>query len=411
MRKIFIGLLAVCMVKIAGGQALSDLVEKHTYPLRVEEGKLRGQGGELLLFEATKAEILIIGEEEGVADIPEIIWSIYQHAYKIGLKFDHVALNISPFLAQWLQETALEANATEILKNYFEEHRGEIPYLELAVETALIESVLETASSDANVLWGLAPENILGARAVLERLKVIAPDKNTEKLIDRFLVDAEKDREELFEKQDTSSIFFFSTNIEALEKLKETYEEDKEGIRLINELIKAQDILLASRNQSLREVYQKSAQVMKDNFRYYYDQVRSSQVNLPRVIVKLPYEHAFNGTYSRSKINTPGSYFVNQAKTNNQKSFNMLVIAGTQDSVSMWTKTNAYKVIPGIAGQEWFQPLIQHLPSEGFSLINFSAVRDKIDPIRARLDDQLVKVLEEYDVLLVVGGSHPATYH
>lgn len=406
-------LVAFCMFGsfiFGEAQNLKELVESNTYPLRIENGKLRGQGGELLLFEATKAQVFIIGEEKGVAEIPDIIWAIYQHAYRIGLKFDHLALEVSPYYSAWLQETALQANAKSILTDYFSEYKGEVPYLELSEEITLIENVLETASSDAYVLWGIAPETLLGARAVLERLSSLSTSKTADKIIARWLADAEKDKEELFSERDSSALFFYQANPAELEALKEEFTDSKEAILLINGLLEAQIVHSMEKDGTSREAIRTRANRIKANYNYYYKLVRESQVNLPRVIVKLDYQDAFATSYPGTNIATPASQFISINQQQGKQAFNLLVIAGAQDSVSVLSPDGTYEALPGIASQSWIQPLIEEISAEGLSLLNLRKIRAQGEALYRSLDERLIGILKGYDAILVIGGSTPASF-
>jgi len=73
----FVVSVAVSAEPQSGDRALSDILTSNRYALTIEDGKLSGNGAEVVLGEARQSDIFMFGENHGVKEIAELTQLFY----------------------------------------------------------------------------------------------------------------------------------------------------------------------------------------------------------------------------------------------------------------------------------------------------------------------------------------------
>ena len=221
---------------VSGQSSLEELAGKYAYPLEIKDGKLRGPGAELLLFEATRSDFFMIGEDPGIAEIPDFSTAIYRHAYNIGLRFTHFAIETGPVQAQRLENIAIDAAAATLLKDFFEKNPGETPFYTLKEEANLLKEVMAIAETNEEILWGLDIDTDKISRYVLNELLIEAPDEPTIKLLERELRNAERAYAKFKTTQDRQQLYLYSIKEGLFTQLEENFQDDPIALQMIKAL-------------------------------------------------------------------------------------------------------------------------------------------------------------------------------
>lgn len=393
-------LLSFCLswsFSSAQTHSLTRVADNYAYPLDVQNMHLANEGGEFLLFEATKAGFFLLGEEPGIPALPDVAWAIYNHAFDMGLRFNHLALEVSPHAALTLEDMGLEAQARIFLSEYIKEHPQEIPQLKTDSEIDFLANVLATAESNEYILWGLDEESPVGIIPILKKLESITYDKATLKLLSGMQKEAEKARKIYFSSGDLSDIYILQLTDNKLEQLKTVFAEDPEAIGWINNISQSRAIYQARIGENPAEAQRLRELLLKRNFRGYYEQALQNQAKAPRVMVKFSWPHLINGNLPGASFKSLGSTLLTYGKNKKMRTFNLLVSGGHTDTLNSADGLN-----PSLASQAWVKPLVEAAPEGQWTVLNLQAIREQLGRVTDPIDPQLRTLIEEYDAWLIL---------
>lgn len=144
---------------------LDSILVAHTYPLYLKDGHLTGAGGEFLVNEAKQAQFVLLGEEHGSVEIPQLASALLRRIRPDGYRY--LALEAGPLDADILARLAGTGEPIQQVVAFRREQGTRFPfYSEYAADAALLGAV----RSDSLVLWGLDQEFIFSTPSQLARL-------------------------------------------------------------------------------------------------------------------------------------------------------------------------------------------------------------------------------------------------
>ncbi|MEM6764689.1 MAG: hypothetical protein AAF655_07185 [Bacteroidota bacterium] len=397
---------------MVGQHPFTSLAKKSTYSIELGNNRLEGEGAEFLLFEATRSPFFLVGEEGGLAKTPSILWAIYQHAYKIGLRFNHLAVDVNPTIAINLQDLALEPDADRLMQEYFNEQEDIAVTYSSAEEQDMLSKVLSTAESNAYVLWGIGPTKITELRNDLTYLLSLASDRDTEKIVEKYLREAEKAYTLFLKNGNLSTLALFKWQNEDFETLSSLYQEDEEALSVINDLRASQRVHTLTEEAAYQLSPSEQQSLMKGRFRRYYQEALATQVKAPRVMVKIDWGSGFKGNIPGSNVKSFGNYLQAYGKKNNKRAFHLLVLGGISDSVRMKLLAQPLAYGPSLANTYTgdpandLSPLIAAVPAGEKAVIELAPIRKVISSKALTISPLLTKIVEEYDAVLIVGDKN-----
>ena len=381
---------------------IEELAKKYSYTLATRDGRLVGAGAELLLYEATQTDFVCIGQDEGVAEIPQLIEAIYQHSHNIGLRFSHIALDVSDFSARQLESLAADADAAYLLESYIKDHPGEISSFGWKEEIDMLIQLLETADYNEEILWGLGPVSPLGASSIFDYLLPLAPDNKSRKQVQKFLKQAQKGESVYRSTQDTSTTYLAQAGSSDFELLHTTFDEIPEALG-IGALERSAQWYQRPTNER-RPLLEEG---MYNRFNRNYLRARSREAQAPRAMIKLPAEHLYRGEVPGTEIPAFGNRLERFIQRSKQQMLNIRIMAGPGSKVSKLRASGQYETLPNATSDEgWMKPLSGLVKPGKWLVFNLRVMRKSLGE---DLDPQLAKLINEYDILILMGGSTPAT--
>ncbi|MGQ0649787.1 MAG: hypothetical protein ACT4P7_19715, partial [Gemmatimonadaceae bacterium] len=78
--------------------ALQRLLAANRHELALRDGRLTGPGAEFLLRQGKSAQFFMVGEEHGVAELPQVITALLRELRPAG--YTHFAVEVSPLQAR-----------------------------------------------------------------------------------------------------------------------------------------------------------------------------------------------------------------------------------------------------------------------------------------------------------------------
>ncbi len=392
---------------IAQNEDLIAKIAPFAYELRIDQGRLTGPGAELLLYEITRADFFLIGEEQGVAEIPRLTQIIYQRAYDMGLRFTHLGIETNDFTARELEMLAIDADADYLLSRYFQEHSGEIPYYEAAEETQMLSDILLTAEDYDHIVWGLGPVTLTSVPTVFASLEKLAPENKGLKLVQKFRKRMEKDNEKAIASGDSSQFGLLQLTDEDLEEFVIEFDSIAEAIEISEMLKTSRDLYQKQFDQEMTAYRASRTQWMFQQFKKYYEEANAIEAKPPRIIIKMKADQLYRGNIPGTLVTSLGQKISSFAQEHDRTTFHVSVMAGPGSKVLALSEQFVYDTIPAISSTEPAYQSFTALSADGWRVFDLRRIRSEVDT--GNLPKQTAKLIEEYDALIILQGSNPAT--
>ncbi len=372
---------------------LDTLLSRYSYPLLLKDGRLEGEGVQVILNAAAAAQFFAIAEEHNLRELNHLSQMLFDTLRKAH-DFRFLALEQGGVITRWLNKAAVSGGQDSVLA--FVRRYPHAATFATDEEFRLIGRVAETSKGAYDAVWGVDQE--YGATHILDRLaglaRTPAARSKARELAERAWM-YEKDRtgdslflagpsapsdfaplRQAFDPQPGSEAGFL---IDALERTSRIY--DNQFISRLGQFTLFESV--AERELS-----------MKRRFMEEYRRAQSVGIKLPRVILKLGHWHIIRGVY-QGNVNTLGDFVDQLSIANGMNTF----ILSTYVSSS----TEQWRVNPDFAGRA--------IPGADFTIIDFR-------PLRARAHQNAIDGLTDvwkirlfrYDAALVVRYGRTGSY-
>jgi hypothetical protein len=411
MRLLSILLVSVLGIALSGAQlspAPPDVLARDSYPITLENGRLAGEGAELLIAAASKAQFVAIGEEHNNRYIPDIALSLFRTLHERE-GFDYIADEQDPAMMRIVSSKPVRGDQQRI-----EELARRYPLGFTFIsdeELHFLASVGAMSTARSRPIWGC--EQAFGVRHVLDIVDGKAPTASAKSIAQRLTIDA-RTREA---RRDLRQDHYIAENSLAapLRDLAAAYAgADPDTRFLVESLVKSNQIYgyydnaVHDRlpggysNGSVREEYMKSVCLSE------YRLAERTDRKMPKVLLKFGHFHLMDGL-NPGNVTTLGNFFSNLARVNGTGYTSMAIFNGSEAGKPIWE-------VERLAYLRAFKDM---LPSEGWRLIDLRMLRE--GPARRALFDaiagldpqrrvELTRLLYGFDFVLFLGPATPATF-
>lgn len=381
----------------SAGPELREALVPFVHALTVTEGRLEGPGAAVLLQEAEKAHLFMLGEQHATAEIADLATALFRALAPLG--YQHAAIEVGPVGARRL-EALLRDEDPGALAEYFATGTNllSIPFYFFEEEARFVRAVVDESSAPAPVLWGLDQEFIAGAGPALDRLEELSATEE-----ERAAVAAAREAAE------ANPMFLGTAPPERLEALSEAFaaSESAEARALATQLVATNRIYapFTGRGGTAYEANREREDLMKTNFLGHYRRVKESSGARPRVFVKLGANHLFRGL-SPTHVLSFGSFAFDLAVADGVEAYNLHVDCRGGEAM------NAMTAAPGpcesyFLGAE--SALATALPADRTVLVDLQALRSE-PGLLERLDEASRELVWAYDGYVAVPDAHAATF-
>ena len=155
-------------VAAQNNDSFNQRLESSRYSLTIDNGYLAGTGASILTGALEQAQFVLVGEDHGIAEIPEFWGSICRTAVPAG--FHTMAIETGPLAAAQLQEWIRQPDAETRVARFEKEHPDSIAFYNFKQELEMLQHCADHAPSADFHLWGLDQEFLGSAGWILEQV-------------------------------------------------------------------------------------------------------------------------------------------------------------------------------------------------------------------------------------------------
>jgi hypothetical protein len=392
----------------AQDSTLTALLIANRYPLELREDRLGGPGGAQLLEGARTARFVLIGEEHGVAETPQLIRALLTDLRPRG--FDTFAIEVSPLQGQRLDAMRGGPRLTERMDTLLATWRTTIPFYGLEEERALLLSALQPLEGGRPMrIWGL-DYDVNGDIYFLEELERLA-SPSARPAIQRARMLADRGLEAMANQGDPSQLFAWSAPDSAFEALRTALgprapARARAIVDVFQTTARINRLFLAGRVYESN--LERSAYLRKNFLARWREGLQSTAP--PRVVFKFGGSHMMRGLNYTHTIDI-GAAATIVAEGRGERAFSFLVLGGPGTrSARLNPVKGAYEPI-GAAEVDarnlaWLRPAV---PPNEWVVFDMQSVRRQYVRGRNSLTSDQDRFLHAYDAIVVLPRSTPGT--
>ena len=154
-------------------KTLVESIQKHTYNLKIEDGKFTGSGANILLEAIPACQFLLVGEQHGISEVGQFSKVLFEEA-NANSGFQYMAIETDPFMAAKIQELA--QGSVEDVKTLSSKYPLAIPFYNNSEDFDFLKTV-EDKSTAETTFWGLDQVFAAAPRYLFDLLATLAENK------------------------------------------------------------------------------------------------------------------------------------------------------------------------------------------------------------------------------------------
>jgi hypothetical protein len=411
--KILIVLVSVLLMSSAFGQQnkFTERLLSNRYELSVQEGRLNGNGAPILQSALDGAQFVLIGEDHGIAQIPEFAGAVCGILGPQG--FHTMAVETGPLVAADLEKWAASANGQIKVAEFEKKFPDSIPFYNFQEEFGLLKQCGMAAGGKLHV-WGLDQEFLGSSSFIFEQILETHPGKEAEAAVKELIKKDGEAHGKAGESGKSDGLFMLSANDADL-----THAGDllrKEGSA------KAQELFAAFMKS--REIYRKNiagdgigsnrqrALLMKTNFIREYAATTRSEGKPPKVLFKFGGNHMYKGL-NQLHNNDIGNYILELADGQGSKSVNILILAVAGSQLAFAGVGRPYHAV-NVDAQDKnsdigkLKPMFENMNALGWTMFDLRGMRKGFSSLGQGSKD-VENIVFAYDFLILIPEAKPST--
>lgn len=304
---------------------LEEALRRNSYPLRVDRGSLRGQGGEWLRREAKGATMITLGESHGTREIPAIMGALLNDLQAAG-EVDHLALEVSPWTADSMTKRLQQPDSA--FTAFVKRRPATIPFYALQPERDLVRTFVQNSSAQ-RPLWGLDQIFAFATDLALERLAELAPTPRARRIVEETRAAGRADSTDHPDLQGLPPSMPVPVSVfprVAFDTLQTRFQGIEEAQRLLDELAISTEIYRLNDTDNYR-ANQIRARYLRRNLQRQYRQAEARQDDAPQVVIKVGGRHAYRDRTPNNALDV-GNLAVALAEKSGGTALNVAVVCG-----------------------------------------------------------------------------------
>jgi len=383
-------------------QKITETAIANRYVLAYDGDHFSGPGWEKLLEEGRKARFFLIGEEHGIAENPKLAGALFTELAKDG--YAKIIIETSPQMAELIDHAANRAGV-EGLKDLFAEPGGEPAFFGMKEEAEFVAQTRAAISGAEPLFWGVDYE-VTGDRQLIKRLRQKGKPAAAEVALGKLEAESNALWAKHAETGGPQYIFSFAGDPQIVRDLRSAWpERDEETAAILNTLEETLEINRLFMSGQNWQSNQRRADLIRSNFLRHWKAEKAAGRS-PRLMAKMGASHLVRGR-SYTEAFDLGTLLPELAGMEGGHSFNVMILPGKDALTAVFDPTNfSFRAAPAKDGYgKGTEPVLAAALDDRFTLIDLRPLRSVIRPGKISDDQELVRLIFGYDMLLLMSGS------
>jgi hypothetical protein len=379
------------------------LADANRFPLASDGGSFSGPGWDWLLAESKQSRFTAVGEQHGLAIVPQATAALYKAA-----QYERLSVEISPPTAQRI-DTVLSEGGLPKFSAAFGAAPISVAFYSNQEDASFLAITRAASTGPRPVIWGTDYE-VANDRALLRELAGLAPRGAAKDIAHEILAASEQSWDKAMATKNPSRIWTFCGDPALFDRLRAAWPQpDADSISIIDCLqrtLRINALWLAGDvfgSNQLRAAWQ------RENLLRYIHTEKIAGRN-PRVLFRYGEEHVLRGVSQMGGFDL-GSLIGELAAIDGGRSFHVMMIAGHGSTRAALDPTVlAYRSVPTNGSAfPWLKSFVESAGEGTPSVFNLRPLRPLVADIANRASTALLRTIIGYDALVIFPNAKPAT--
>jgi hypothetical protein len=397
-----------CARSFAQQSQFVDMLRTNRYELSTVDGRLSGAGVPVLRGAIEQAQFVLIGEDHGIAQIPELVGAVCDILGPQG--FHTMAIETGPLAAGELQRwLATPSTAQTRLIEFERKFPNAIAFYDMREENDLLSRCARAAGKRALNLWGIDQEFLGASKLILTRILETRPGPRAAEAAKRLLNENERVDAEAAA---SGKIFTTTVRDEDLASLKRLLQAEGSGASqsLVEALIQTHEIYALNRAGRTYESNRQRALLMKSSFERKYMEAKGAGSDAPKVLFKFGLYHMYRGFNPLNSLEI-GNHVAELAEGLGRQSVHIAVVAARGSKLAFTAfgqpfEPRSFSEIEGAdASLTFLKPMADNLAGSGWTLFDLRELRKNIGLIDSA---ELRRMVVGFDLLVIIPEAKPS---
>ena len=389
----------------AHAQLLARLREV-AQPLALANGRLDGPGAAWIARESEQAQFVLVGEDHGMADIPQFATALWNAAG--AHPFDQLVVEAGPYASTVMSDLRDDKGLAALNARY----PTAIPFFNWREDGAMVANALRDGNG---ALCGIDQEFVLSGRLLFRRLADMTRNADARALAIAYAERDEALYRDMVAKRNPELSLFSQLEAADFARLKQAFVHDADALAMLADIETSVEIYRLQQTDSFRSNAMRSALMKRNLMRCL--RADATKTTPPRALFRMGAFHVGRGL-SPTGLFDVGNLASELAQSNGMRSLHLLVVAADGEA-NRWfpfADEDAAKHAPYHGNDELdvvgALPLLEVADHEHWTLIPLASLRStSAAPLRRAGGERFETLVNAYDAVVVIPRARAATLY
>ena len=411
--------LAICVwmtgtigVALAQNAEFTETLQKNRAGIGVKDGKLSGPGAETLRQALAEAHFVLLGEDHGIAQIPDFGAALCVELAPHG--FNHLTLEIGPNVAPEVEKFARSADGAKALAEFLRKYPETVAFYNWREEFAMLHQCEKAAGPSGMKIWGVDQEFMGASGMLLDKILATNPGPEAKIAIRALQKENGEARAAAVKSGHPWDLLMVGAKQEELDHARELLarQGNSEAQKLFAALLTSREIYLKNKAADYYNSNRQRALLMKANFVAPFAAEFQQSGMPPKVLFKFGGLHMFRGMnplHSSELGNLAGEF----AEAHGLKSVHIMILGVKGEELHFAGIGKPSQPAPiDLAGDKdsdflYFKPLFDNQVAGSWTLYDLRALRTNFSKF-GKIDPELERVIFGYDFVVLIPDPKPS---
>ncbi len=270
-----------------------ETLRSNLFEVTFNDGKLEGNGVQLLEKGVQNHHFVTIGEMHGIREVGEFSEGMYRIGKKHGYKY--FAIETDPWVAQKLEYLA--AQPIDSLRAFEKRYPLAIPFYGNQNDFSFLAAIVQENDVEGRKIWGLDQTFVAATRFLLHEVMNLAKTEPARAIAKKHFDRSVSAFGEAMQNRDPGSVYLRKMTDDDFRELEEAFHEEKnfEAMRILAGMKESKEIYQHWYDGAYYQNNRVRSRWMKDTFMRYYNEAMFRDGDLPKVMFKFGSTHSVRG--------------------------------------------------------------------------------------------------------------------